>query len=117
MTFKSLKIALHKSHFDCDSFNYLGFTFSNAQISIGNERIQGLLALPRPQSAKGILRFIGIVNYLSMFVPYLSDLVAPLYDLTCKNKTFNWTEKHEESFQKIKDIFRNKPILYLPQRD
>lgn len=45
--------------------------------------------------------FIGMVQYLSKFVPKLCDLLAPLYQLLKNNSDFNWQSCHKQAFSEI----------------
>ena len=46
--------------------------------------------------------FLGTVNYLSRFLPFLSDLRAPLQNLLKKDSEFIWTNVHQQTFDQLK---------------
>ena len=46
--------------------------------------------------------FLGIINYLSQFIPSMSDLSSNLRKLLKKNVIFQWTDGHEKEFQELK---------------
>ena len=58
--------------------------------------------------------FCGMVNFLSSFLPNLSRLLIPIYDLQKKAKMFKWTEEAKNAFNKIKKLLINPPILKVP---
>jgi hypothetical protein len=42
--------------------------------------------MPAPEDTTGLLRFLGMVKYLTKFVPNLSEIAAPLNDLLRKDR-------------------------------
>ena len=53
-------------------------------------------------TVKGCRRFVGMVNFLSMFCPELQNLLKPIYDLTKKGRPFIWGKEQQNSFKEIK---------------
>ena len=49
------------------------------------EKVRAIVEMPRPEGRDDILRLNGMVNYLSRFLPNLSDVMKPLRDLTHKD--------------------------------
>ena len=45
---------------------------------------------------------MGIINYLSRFFAFLSDLRAPLQNLLKKDSGFVWTNAHQQTFDQLK---------------
>ena len=48
--------------------------------------------MPPPTDVADVLRFCGLAQYLSRFMPNLSDEAAPLRALTHKGTVWKWTE-------------------------
>ena len=55
-----------------------------------------------PTNQKELKSFLGTVNYLSRFLPFLSDLRAPLQNLLKKDSEFIWTNVHQHTFDQLK---------------
>jgi hypothetical protein len=55
-------------------------------------------------------RFLGCVNYVSDFIPNLSDLLKPLYARLNKNPT-PWTDTHTSVVKTIKLKVKHLPFL------
>jgi len=55
-----------------------------------------------------------LASFYRRFVPNFSCLASPLNELVKKDVTFHWGGKQENSFQKIKFLLTNAPILALP---
>ena len=57
---------------------------------------------PTPTNVKELQSFLGSVNYLSKFIPYLSDFRSPLQELLKKENEFCWMSVHDKAFKKSK---------------
>ena len=55
-----------------------------------------------------------MVNFLSIFCQDLQKLLKPIYELTRKDRQFNWGQEQQRAFEKIKSRLQNPPILHLP---
>ena len=63
-----------------------------------------------PTNKKSVERFTATVNYLSQFFPELASHMAPISELT-RNKPFNWTDNCNTTFNKVKQLADQAPIL------
>ena len=61
--------------------------------------------------------FCKMVHFLLSFLPNLSRLLIPIYDLQKKAKKFKWTEEAKKAFNKIKKLLINPPVLKTPTPD
>ena len=77
--------------------------------------MSAILALKEPTNVKELRRFLGMVQYYRDVWVRRSDMTAPLTDLVgevghtkvtrannTKKKYWYWTDKHQESFDLIK---------------
>ena len=67
--------------------------------------------MPKPTDVKGVQRFLGLINYLSRFLPKMSEVCEPLRVLTLRETKWCWLEAHDKVFQEIKLLFTNSPVL------
>jgi hypothetical protein len=114
-----LKISPKKCKFFQSCVIYLGHTISvsfdgKVQITALNDRCIAIRKMTAPTNVRGVRRFIGAVMYLSSFLPKLQTLLAPLHDLTRKNKPFIWETRHEKAFQQVKQLLIQPPVLCAP---
>ena len=58
---------------------------------------------PTPTNTTELQSFLGSVNYLCKFIPYLSDLCQPLQELLKKSNEFVWTHVHDAAFSQVKE--------------
>ena len=57
---------------------------------------------------------MGMVNFLSIFCQHLLKLLKPIYDLTRKDRPFNWGQEQQTAFNDIKNRLQKPPVLHLP---
>ena len=65
--------------------------------------------MPNPEDVSGVRRFFGFVNYLSKFLPSLSDLCEPFRKLTLKDAVRSWHEVPDKAVAKIKQFVTCTP--------
>ena len=57
---------------------------------------------------------MGMVKFLSIFCQDLQGLLKLIYDLTRKDRPFQWGQEQQMPFEEIKSRLQKPPILYLP---
>ena len=58
--------------------------------------------------------FTGLCNYYRKFIPSFAETCSPLYELLQDNVVFDWTERHQISFEKIRQLLIEAPVLHYP---
>ena len=58
-----------------------------------------------------VRRFLGLAGYYRRFVKGFSMTVAPMTRLLQKNVKFEWSEKCQASFEKLKAFLTEAPVL------
>ena len=66
--------------------------------------------MPRPEKRDDILRLNGMVNYLSRFLPHLSDVMKPLHNLTHKDAVWCWNDLQENAWNDVKSLIVSAPV-------
>ena len=81
-------------------------------------KIEALKNLPEPKDEKLLQSFLGMVNYLSRFDPYMANMTHNLRALLKKGSNAKWMDIHSLDFQKIIDtLCREGTVLkyYKPE--
>ena len=60
---------------------------------------------------KGVRSFLEFTNFYWKFIHHYSELVRPLYELTKKDKKWNWMEECQKAFNLLKEKFTSAPVL------
>ena len=58
--------------------------------------------------------FLGLSGYYRRFIENYASIAEPLINLTKKNSRFNWTDRHQEAFDNLKQKLVSAPILAYP---
>jgi hypothetical protein len=107
-----LQLDIDKSEFEVQTTKYLGFVIEAGKgIRMDPDKIEAITSWESPTSVKGVRSFLGFANFCRTFIKNYSDLALPLTQLTHKNTPFQWTERHEQAFQRLKEMFTTGPIL------
>ena len=74
-------------------------------------KIQVIKQMQAPSTKQELQSFISMINYLSQFVPSMSDITTPLRKLLKRDVLFQWTDYHKEAFKKLKDSISSDMYL------
>ena len=108
---RGLKLNKKKLRFKLSKVAYMGHILGADALQADPEKITGIREMPRPTDVQGVQRLIGVVTYLSKFLPQLSTVCEPLRRLTGSQAVFDWLSQHEEAFIKIKELITQAPVL------
>ena len=81
------------------------------------EKVQRVMEWPVPKSMKDLQKFLGLANYYRWFVKDFAMIAKPLYEMTRKNKKWNWGERQQKVFEELKKRFTTEPVLVTPDLD
>jgi hypothetical protein len=116
-----LRIALqmlrkHKLYakFDkCDFYQkeiqYLGHVILVEGIVVDPEKIKAIMEWPVPKDVVDIRSFMGITGYYRRFIEGFSKIADPITSLQKKGTKFNWLQKCQDSFNKLKELLTIAP--------
>ena len=62
-------------------------------------------------------KFLGLMNYYCRFIKGFVSIARPLHNIVKKDQKWDWMEKQEEVFRKLKKQFTKKPVLAVPNLD
>ena len=113
-----LKLKPNKCAFFKDRIAYLGHIVSKEEIEVDPSKITAIQKWPRPKTVKDVRSFLGFTNYYRKFMHRDAQISKPLNDLTSgenakrkKNKNVEWTDEHQESFDRLKNLSTSSPVL------
>ena len=61
-------------------------------------KVQTIQEMPVPQLVPAVQRLLGLVQYLSKFLPHLADISQPLRILTQKDIDWVWEDAQQKAF-------------------
>ncbi|GFT10871.1 transposon Tf2-6 polyprotein [Nephila pilipes] len=107
----NIKFNPNKLQYRVSEVKYIGQIISKSGIKPDPEHIKAIVAMPTPKSKTEVRRLLGIVNFLSKFIPNVSEVTAPLREIIHENVEFNWGKEQELSFVNIKELIVKARIL------
>lgn len=83
---------------------FLGHILLANGIKPDNDKVESIRKFREPKSGEEVRSFLGLVNYLGIFIPDLATITFSLRQLTGQNQNFCWKSVHQEAFNKLKSI-------------
>ena len=90
---------------------FMGHLLTPQGLKADPTKIEALIAMPEPEDVLALKRFLGMVNYLSKFMPHLSDMTEPLRRLEDKDVEWQWLKQHSIAFNTVKKYITETPVL------
>ena len=103
-----------KCEFFKQRVSFLGHVVSSEGVSMEQDKVQAVRDWPIPTSVHDVRAFLGLSGYYRRFVQGFSSIAAPLSELTKHDQVWEWTPKHQQAFQQLKDALSHGPTLILP---
>lgn len=74
--------------------------------------------LKAPTNVHELKRTLGMINYMSKFLPGLASAASPLYELLREKNVWTWDQQQQHALQRLKKDVVTSPVLahYDPQR-
>lgn len=108
---KGLKLNPKKIQLAVPEVKYMGHILSADGVKPDPVKVSAIENLEPPTDVPGVRRIIGMVNYLTKFVPSLSEHIEPLRKLTEKGADFIWSDLEQKSFEHVKTIISSTAVL------
>ena len=106
-----LKLNKSKCEFGVQEILFLGDKLSARGVQPDKDKIHAIQNMPRPTDKTGVLRIMGMVNFIGKFIPNLTAKTSCIRELLHRDCEFKWTVKHEHEWQKLKDTLSTAPVL------
>ena len=92
-----------KTQVKAPKLKFFGCLYDEYGVHPDPENVDAVHTLPTPTNITELQEFLGMVTYLSPFIPGLSTLTVPLYELLKKDAEFRWDASYQTAFQCVKD--------------
>ena len=107
----NIKFNRSKCKFRVNEVSYLGHLLTENGVKADPGKVLCIQNIETPNNVKSLQRFLGMVTYLSRFIPNFSQAAAPLRELLEKDVSWHWEAQHEESFNLLKLSLTRAPVL------
>ena len=106
-----IKLNKEKMKLRCTEVPYMGHTLTSEGMKADSKKIDAIINMQPPTDTAGVRRLMGMVNYLTRFLPNVSSAMTPIRKLTNKDKDFKWAEEHQKAFEDIKKLITSSRVL------
>ena len=106
LVFNSSKCQIKQSQ-----ISFFGNIYSGDGITADPSKVQSICDIPTPTTKEDLQRFLGMVTYLSPFIPNLANEANVLRGLLKANTPWAWDETHDRVFNRIKQITADSTCL------
>jgi len=106
-----LKLNKEKCSFMQPEVNYLGHKLSSQGIHPLEDKVKAIHAFQTPKNKQELSTFCGMVKYYHRFLPNISQVMAPLYELEKEGKKWEWKEEQSSAFSEVKGLLSSETLL------
>jgi len=110
---KQRKVCLNadKIKFRMQEIPFIGHIATKDGLCVDPSKVQAIMEMPPPKDVAAIQRLLGLTQYLSKFLPHLSDLTKLLRELTQKDTTWIWDHAQQHALETLKKAVTSTPVL------
>ncbi|KAL5746198.1 hypothetical protein ACOSP7_027344 [Xanthoceras sorbifolium] len=111
---KQLYGKLSKCEFWLPEIAFLGHIVSAEGIKADPKKIEAIVEWKPPRNVTEVRSFLGLAGYYRRFVKGFSSIASPLTKLLHKNVRFEWTDRCQAAFDRLKAMLVEAPVLIQP---
>ncbi|KAL5840126.1 hypothetical protein ACOSQ4_012734 [Xanthoceras sorbifolium] len=111
---KQLHGKLSKCEFWLAEIAFLGHIVSAEGIKGDPKKIEAIVEWKPPKNVAEVRSFLGLAGYYRRFVKGFSSIASPLTKLLHKNVRFDWTDRCQAAFDRLKTMLVEAPVLMQP---
>ncbi|KAG8499142.1 hypothetical protein CXB51_005543 [Gossypium anomalum] len=112
---KKLYAKFSKSEFWLREVGFLGHIVSASGTRVDPSKISAIMDWKPPRNVSEIHSFLGLAGYYIQFVKGFLMIANPLTKLLQKDVKFDWSEKRQKSFDQLKTLLTEAPVLVQPE--
>ena len=105
---------LSKCEFWLREVSFLGHIVSKEGIQVDRKKVEVIIEWKPPRNVTEVCSFLGLAGYYRRFIKGFSMIAEPMTRSFQKNVKFEWSEKCQASFEKLKSFLTEAPVLTQP---
>ncbi|UYV75260.1 K02A2.6-like [Cordylochernes scorpioides] len=106
-----IKLNRDKCKFQLQEVQFLGHNVTTEGIKIDPEKVRAIGEIKSPSNKQELQRLLGMVQYLSRFIPNLAEKTKNMRLLLKKDTPWLWDESLDCDLLEIKTLLRTAPTL------
>ncbi|UYV79188.1 K02A2.6-like [Cordylochernes scorpioides] len=106
-----IKLNRDKCQFQLQEVQFLGHIVTTEGIKIDPEKVRAIGEIKSPSNKQELQRLLGMIQYLSRFIPNLAEKTKNMRMLLKKDTPWLWDESLDCGLLEIKTLLRTAPTL------
>ena len=106
-----IRLNRQKAELSKNEVTFLGHVITCDGPKPDPQKIKAIVDLKPLTCVKEVQSFNGMINYLSKFLPKLSEMTTPIRQLLIKDTEWNWSKEQDNAFNKVKELITEAPVL------
>ena len=107
---RNLKLNPEKIKLRLQEMPFIGHLLTQQGLIPDYAKVEAIVNMPVPTDVKSLRRALGMINYLSKFLPNLSSC-SDVRQLSRKNVKWHWDEKHGKAWNELMTMISQVPVL------
>ncbi len=91
--------------------HFLGQVINKDGVRPDLDKVSAINKLDQPENAQELQRALGMITYLGKYIPDLSTVAQPLYELLKSDAVWLWGPAQQVAFDRIKELVTMSPTL------
>ena len=93
------------------SITFFGNIYTATGIKPDPAKIRDIQKMPSPQNKDELQRFLGMLNYLSPYIPNFADKAHPVRTLLKSESPWIWDPDHQKCYDELKELITADTLL------
>jgi hypothetical protein len=109
-----MKLKIEKCNICPEELDFLGFTLCSKGVKVKADKVEAIVKIPRPRTKTQVRQFLGASGWYRRYIPGYAGEAKPLHEKTqdiYPDKNIPWDDAAEKSFEKLKKLLVEAPIL------
>ena len=108
-----VKFKLSKTQLKKSRVSYYGVSVGADGLKPDPVKIQAIVDMPDPEDKDAVKRLVGMINFLSPFIPNKSAVLNPVSKLLKQDVAWQWGTEQHNAMKTIKNVLSSEPVLAL----
>jgi hypothetical protein len=87
-----------------EQVKFLRFVISKFGVAVDPDKITDIVWWPRPQNLTELHSWLAMCSYHPRHIFRFAEITRPLYDLTKRDRKFEWGEPQQAAFERLKNL-------------
>ena len=107
-----LKLNIEKLKVRQSEVSFIGHIATSEGLQADPAKVAAICNMPAPTDKAGVQRLLGLVQYLSKFLPNLTDVTKPLRELTQNDVEWHWQDAQVAALNRLREAVMRTPVLH-----